>query len=43
MIGREGKGIPLPNTRLLRTVNNAFPGNAPLFFPMKPILPSFGG
>ena len=32
MIEGEGKGIFLFNTRFLRTVNNAFPGDAPPFF-----------
>ena len=39
----EGKDIYLPDARLFCTVNNTFPGNTPLFFPIKPILPFFRG
>ena len=42
MIGEEGKGIPLLNARFLRTVNNTFPGEIFLSFPVIPILLSFG-
>ena len=43
MIKGEGKGIYLPDARLLRTVGNTFPGDTPPSFPIKPILPFFGG
>ena len=41
MIKEEGKSIYLPDARLFRTRYNAFPGNAPPFFPIKPVLPFF--